>query len=118
MHFELLGGMVEKVLSNVRPDWLSVVGIYTTIEPRVGIGKAKIGSRVTVELGRTLSVWKFGSVDVGAGCDVAWSATLDLEAIESGGRLLVGVDVSERRADCTFAHRIITVFGDIPWAEG
>lgn len=71
--------------------WYNKAELSCVVEPQVGTGKITITTDLKTDTQRTVKS-EVGSSDLQLACKIQWSTTIDLRAIETDARLLVGVE--------------------------
>lgn len=71
--------------------WYNKAELSCVVEPQVGTGKITITTELKTDTQRTVKS-EVGSSDLQLVCKIQWSTTIDLRAIETDARLLVGVE--------------------------
>ncbi|CVK85610.1 uncharacterized protein FMAN_06787 [Fusarium mangiferae] len=80
-----------KPLAAMEHYWYNKAELSCVIEPQVGTGKIVITADLKTDTQRTVKS-KVGSSDFQLVCKIQWSTTIDLRAIETDAKLLVGVE--------------------------
>ncbi|KLO82168.1 Uncharacterized protein LW93_9350 [Fusarium fujikuroi] len=80
-----------KALAAKEHYWYNKAELSCVIEPQVGTGKIIITTDLKTDTQRTVKS-KVGSSDLQLVCKIQWSTTIDLRAIETDAKLLVGVE--------------------------
>ncbi|RSL93648.1 hypothetical protein CEP52_013137 [Fusarium oligoseptatum] len=78
--------------------WYNKAELSCVIEPKVGEGKITISSELNTDTQRTVKS-RVGSWDFQMVCKIKWSTTIDLRAVETGAKLLVGVESKDPIVD-------------------
>ncbi|RSL64467.1 hypothetical protein BHE90_013669 [Fusarium euwallaceae] len=78
--------------------WYNKAELSCVIEPKVGEGKITISSELNTDTQRTVKS-RVGSWDFQMVCKIKWSTTIDLRAVETGAKLLVGVESEDPVVD-------------------
>ncbi|RKL50892.1 hypothetical protein BFJ72_g345 [Fusarium proliferatum] len=80
-----------KALAAKEHYWYNKAELSCVIEPQVGTGKIIITTDLKTDTQRIVKS-KVGSSDLQLVCEIQWSTTIDLRAIETDAKLLVGVE--------------------------
>ncbi|SCV31924.1 uncharacterized protein FFFS_03046 [Fusarium fujikuroi] len=80
-----------KALAAKEHYWYNKAEVSCVIEPQVGTGKIIITTDLKTDTQRTVKS-KVGSSDLQLVCKIQWNTTIDLRAIETDAKLLVGVE--------------------------
>ncbi|VZH91373.1 unnamed protein product [Fusarium fujikuroi] len=80
-----------KALAAKEHYWYNKAELSCVIEPQVGTGKIIITTDLKTDTQRTVKS-KVGSSDLQLVCKIQWNTTIDLRAIETDAKLLVGVE--------------------------